>query len=100
MKQGTSTSEGLMSFKGWLILEDRGGMRLTRKEANLAIGERALYISVVVPRSIFRVPALKATITIPSNMAAPIISTETVVGIEEALKVGTGMSFSVTVENP
>lgn len=88
-----------IEYSGWLIIDSQGGMKLSRPPPRLAAGERALSLVVKVPKTLFKTPSLKATITIPPDTSPPEISAETVAGIENALKIGTGMEFSVTVGN-
>lgn len=79
---------------GWLVLDERGGLRLTRKEGRLAPGERAIKLAVEVPRSIFRTPQLKATVTIPKDQSPEELVAKTQ-GLADQLGAGLGMTVTV-----
>lgn len=80
----------------WLIFDADGGMRFSRGEPALGRGERAMACSAKLPRSLFRVPELRATIGVSD--AAPGAFTIDVEAAGEALRavVGCDIDFRVT----
>lgn len=97
MTKGTVVRGNQIEFGGYLTLDPNGGMKLTRGVPGLRPNERAMFISVTVPISIFKVPTLRAAISVPDNLAPPIISVETVGEIERVLAAGIGMDVTVTI---
>lgn len=55
----------------WLIFDESGSIRLTRARPAIGRGERAMELSLAVPRSLFRTPELSASITIESSDNPP-----------------------------
>lgn len=53
-----------IEYAFWLIFDDAGGLRMSRGEPSLSRGERAMAVTATLPRSLFAIPTLKATIGI------------------------------------
>lgn len=83
-----------LSLHGWLIFDERGDMRIVRKEAGLRPGERAMKLLVSVPRSVFRTPTLRAEIAIPKGDAPDQIVAKTQT-LADQLSAGLGLTITV-----
>lgn len=54
-----------IEFDIWIALDGSGGtIRTTRTEPDLSRNERAMFVTIKVPRSIFSLPLLKGEITV------------------------------------
>lgn len=85
-----------ITYSGWLVVDELGAMRLSRAEPGLASGERAISVSLQVPRSLFRTPTLRATVVVPDGAAPALIEAETVAELERAVKAATGLELVLT----
>lgn len=56
---GTEVTYGL-----WLAFEEAGAVRLTRAQPSLDRAERAMYLQVTLPRSLWKTPSLRAEIAV------------------------------------
>lgn len=87
-----------IQYSFWLVFDADGGMRFSRGEPSLDRGERGMACSAVLPRSLFRVPALKATIGIsegvPSEFRIDIDAAS------EALRQAIGVDIDLRVVGP
>lgn len=72
--------------------------RIATRRPSLKAGEVLLELNVSVPRGLFKRPALSASVAIPDNMPAPVITTEVQDGIAAALSEQLGMRVHVTAE--
>lgn len=82
----------------WLVFDAWGGVRLTRGEPDLNKGERSMFMRSKIPHSLFRLPSLRASITVPDPGTDPITIDTTAAA--EALKKVIGAEISVTVVQP
>ena len=48
----------------WLVFNPEGNIRLTRDEPSISAKERAMQLTLNVPRSIFKTPSLRGEITL------------------------------------
>jgi hypothetical protein len=87
-------------FAAWLVIDDIGRMSLTRGQPKLSPKERAVSLTLTVPKSLFKTPSLKASITIPETVVPPEISAGTIAQLENVLKAGMGLDFKITVGGP
>jgi hypothetical protein len=53
-----------IEYSLWLVFDDTGGVRMTRAAPNLCREERAVALTCTLPKSLFRTPTLRATMTI------------------------------------
>ena len=95
--RNTMVTGNSISFEGWLVISSTGKMSLTRNSPKLSPNERAVNLSLKVPKALFKTPALKASITIPDSVIPPEISAGTIAQLENVLKSGMGMDFEITV---
>lgn len=65
--QFTQTHLDPMRFEFWLVFAADGGMRFSRGQPQVSRGERAMACSAMLPKSLFRTPELKATISFPDG---------------------------------
>lgn len=78
-----------------------GDLRLTAAAPHLAATEIVMKLSVRVPLTLFRKPALSAEIVVPAEAGSPErIEASTVSDIREAVRQATGMDLSITVVPP
>lgn len=96
--RSTITAESIV-YRGWIIIDCEGGMKMYRSEQRIAPRERAIEFSIKVPRRIFAIPLLKAHVEVPADQVGTplIIDAETVSAVESALKAGVGLNVTVTV---
>ena len=74
--------------------------RLSAKPPALARGEVAMRLSISVPKSLFEIPALRASVTIPPEAVAPALIDATVIdNVQEVLRQQTGLDVVVEVIN-
>lgn len=84
-----------IEYSLWLIFDDKGGVRLSRLRAGLNRNERAVALTVKLPTSIFKVPELKVTLTVPAGANdIPPINIE---AATEALRAAVGCDIDVKV---
>lgn len=82
-----------IEYAGWIVIDDRGGMRMTRAyPGDLAQNERAVAVKVNAPKSLFRQPTLGVQIDI--GEPDPSILTRAVDAAAEAVR---GQGFTVHV---
>lgn len=58
----SNVSRDQIEYAYWLVFDDAGAMRFSRGQPSLNPGERAMSCRTQLPRSLFRVPQLTATI--------------------------------------
>lgn len=84
-----------VEYSGWLVVDEAGGMKLGRARPSLSTKERAVAISLTVPRSVFKTPELKVSIEVsegrPPDMSA-VAQT-----VADALAAGTDLKVEVVV---
>lgn len=80
----------------WLIFDAKGNVRMSRGQPALAIGERGVALTVMLPTALFKVPSLSARLTVeaPDPSAVPQID---VTAAEQALRSVVGCDVSITV---
>lgn len=87
-----------IDYAFWLVFDADGGMRFSRGEPALGRGERSMACSAVLPRTLFRVPELKATIGVSD--AAPGSFTIDVEAAGAALRQVIGCDIDFRVQQP
>lgn len=81
-------------FTGWIVLDAKGGMRLTRKPPALAANERRCHIKINVPRAVFSMPEFAIDVNMSGDPRA-IDTVEITEDVKNALE-GAGISAFVT----
>ena len=67
-------SRDSIEYSFWLAMAEDGTLTMTRKEPRLDRRQRAMALTLKVPRTIFRTPTLKASIEIADpGLTAPAI---------------------------
>jgi len=89
-------SEVIYGF--WLIFEEAGAVRLTRTEPSLDRAERAMYVNATLPRSMWRVPQLRAEINVASGQDAS--KTINLTLAADAIKGALGVDVDLKVIEP
>lgn len=60
-----------IEYGAWLVIDARGGLRVTRDKPATRADERRIAINVTVPRSIFETPDLRINVMLSGNAAEP-----------------------------
>jgi hypothetical protein len=89
-------SGDVMEYGLHLVFNAKGDVRMSRGPAALAIGERAVALTVSLPLAMFRTPSLSARLTVdaPDPSAIPQIDVQ---AAESALRSVVGCDVSITV---
>lgn len=82
----------------WLVFDADGGMRFSRGEPALGRGELGMSCSATLPRSLFGVPVLKATIGVSDS--GPNTFTFDVEAAGAALRQAVGCDIDFRVQQP
>lgn len=93
MRRQTTETKTDIAFSLWLIFARSGTVRATRTAPNLDRGERAMALSIVLPKSLWSTPALRATIEVPEVSAPP--PTVDIRAAADALKTVLGVDIDV-----
>jgi hypothetical protein len=51
-----------IEYTGWLVVDARGGMRLTRGPTKCEPGERKVQLTVTVPQTVFNTPEMSVKV--------------------------------------
>ena len=94
-KQYSTVRAEHIEYSLWLIFDATGSARMCRGEPYCARGERAVSLSVTLPKSLFHVPQLKVSLTVPDG--ATQIPPIDIVAAADALKATFGVDFDVSV---
>lgn len=65
---GTATH---WQFDFWLVFSQNGRVRQTVREPDISRNERKMYVSAILPKSLWSTPALKATIRVTDDDHEP-----------------------------
>lgn len=84
-----------IQYSLWLIFDDRGGVRLARAMPSLARNEKAVCVSATLPKSIFKEPEYRATITVSDTTIEP--APIDIVAARDALKGVLGVDIDLQV---
>jgi|SRR5579859_7856286 len=82
----------------WLVFGADGSLRFTRTEPQASRGERAMSCVATLPRSLFRTPELRATLTV-ADTGAPAIEID-VNAAASALSQVVGCFVQIDVVDP
>jgi hypothetical protein len=84
-----------IEYSFWLIFDSSGGVRLSRAQPDIKRDERAMACIAKLPRSLFKTPELKATITIgdPSTTGFTIDAQ----AASDALKAAIGVDIDLRI---
>lgn len=85
-----------MEYGLWLVFDKDGGVRMSRGQPGLAIGERAVSLAVSLPLALFATPQLSARLTVeaPDPSAHPQIDVQ---AAETALRGVVGCDVQITI---
>lgn len=89
-----------MKASAWLVVHDNGIRRMTKNRPPLEADELAVQVTVNIPDALFHRPIIEAVVKVDSIETFPVVSSETVVHIEEQLRAAFGMDVSVVVREP
>jgi len=79
-----------------LIIDESGGVRVTKREGKLAAGERSIGVMLTVPQAIFRTPLLRAEIAVPDSGAPAELTAAVVAAAETEIRAATGLEVVLT----
>lgn len=57
----------IFTYEFWLIFAEDGSLRMSRGEPSIGRGERAMSCKASLPRTLFTIPELKATIDLTDS---------------------------------
>lgn len=87
-----------MKIKGYLTVNSRGAMRITKTQPALDWNEISILVGLELPDALFRKPMLQASIVLPEEVAMKDpITAEVVDNVAEAIKQNTGLEFNIKV---
>lgn len=87
-----------ISYDGHLVLDGLGNMTLFRQVPGLKPGQRSIAVTVTVPRALFKLPTLRAEVTIPKGEIADSVVAKAVASAKDALA-GLGLNITVTSDD-
>lgn len=96
-KHSSSTATEI-NYSFWLVFGGDGTMRFSRSQPSSGRGERAISCLARLPRSLFRTPELKATITVDAANVGDIQID--VAAAAEALREVVGVDIDLQIRRP
>ena len=82
----------------WLIVDSKGGVRMTRGHPDLGRDERAVALTLKLPTALWKVPSLQATVTVDAPpVPAPVIDVQ---AASDALSSALGVDIDLIVRQP
>lgn len=84
-----------IEFSYYLIFDVHGGVRVTRTPPSTNSHERSMHVISKIPLSAFRVPQLRATITVEESDIGPLEAK--VDAAAEQLKATLGVDFDIQI---
>ncbi len=84
-----------LTCTGYLVLNGRGDVRLSRVAPALSPGEVSMALKITVPLRLFSRPALKAEIKLPDNVGAADASADVVLDLKRALRSCPGVELKI-----
>jgi hypothetical protein len=96
MKRHFHMDQNTITYEGNLIVDAKGGMRLTRAEGQLNPGERSVAVTLKVPRAVFRTPTLRAVITMPETSMPAELTAEGKAELEEKIRSATDLKIELS----
>ena len=93
MTRGRQETADALTYSVWLVFDWFGKVRVTKTEPDLNRNERAMYMKVTLPKALFTIPTLRASMTV-DNAGAPVIDVK---AVADAVKMATGMDIDVQV---
>lgn len=86
----------MIQYTMQLVFDDAGGARMTRLAGKLAENERAMQLTVELPKSIFKRPALTAAIKVePHEVSIPPVD---LTAVQDALRDAFGAEVLLTIQ--
>jgi hypothetical protein len=64
MARGRSETTTHLNFELWLTFDFFGPVRVTKQEPDLNRNERSMFVKVALPKALFNIPTLNATINV------------------------------------
>lgn len=87
-----------MKTNGWLTINNRGSMKLTKNQPGLDWNEVSVKIEVDLPSELFSRPRLQASIKIPNDAVGPdVINSTVIANCKDAIKSVTGLEMKISV---
>lgn len=88
-----------ITYSLWLVLNRGGSVRITREQPGLSPSERAMRLTVTLPKSIFKTPTLEGSITITDDGARDKLIADVATNAAQILKEHMALDLNLTVEN-
>lgn len=90
-----------MKIKAFLVVNDRGGLRVVKTFPHLDFDEVAVQLNLELPDELFRKPTMVADLVIPKDaVQRPNINVEVTESIAEAIRSATGVEVRISVPDP
>jgi hypothetical protein len=96
MSRGRKETPTHIEFAIWLTFDYFGSVRVTKQEPDLGRNERAMFMTVKLPKALFTIPSLRANVTV-DDQGAPSLD---VTAIADAVKLATGLDIDVRIAPP
>jgi hypothetical protein len=81
-----------IDYSLWLVFDEIGGVRMTRRQPSLERHERGMALTLTVPRSVFKTPQFRASIKVEDSGPGAAID---IVVAEAALKRALGIDIDL-----
>lgn len=83
-----------MVYGGYLVVDEYGGMKLTRRRPALAARDVLVGLEVTVPMAVFRKPQLKASVVVPPQ--AGVTDQQAIQAVVDVVQAGCAFEVEVT----
>lgn len=93
--RASTISREKVEYGLWLLFDENGSLRMTRTAPSVGRNERAMHLTLTVPRSVFRTPQLKASIEVAEG--APAVQEIDIDAASEALRRVIGVDVDLRV---
>ena len=96
MKKGRRETATHLEYDIWLVFDYFGPVKVTKTEPDLSRNERAMFMKVSLPKALFEIPSLRASLKV-DDTGSPQLD---VTAIADAVKLATGLDIDVRVQEP
>ena len=96
MGKGRKETATHVNYELWLTFDYFGPVRVTKGEPDLSRNERAMFLKVSLPKTLFNIPSLSANVTVDDH-GGPQLDVKAIAG---AVKLATGLDIDVKIISP
>jgi hypothetical protein len=96
VKKGRKETATHLEYELWLTFDYFGAVRVTKAEPDLSRNERSMFLKVSLPKALFNIPLLHATMTV-DDAGSPKLDVK---AVADAVKLATGLDIDVRVIAP